>query len=466
LTLLWPAARAVDSGPMTGPSALVSKWLGGRPWVLAGVVLAGLGIRIVALPSPGYIGDIDLFVAWVGQIARNGLPNAYDAHLSFGPVMVYVWGLLGVIDPMLVTAVNSSDVAARIVMKLPAVVADFVLAGTIWFALRAHPRWATAAVAVVLLHPAVWLVSAWWGQYDSIYVAAAAVAFVFAINGRYGLAVVSITVAMMTKPQAAPLVVPFAAWFVARAGWRAGSALAIAPVALRLTRLAGVGLATLVVLWLPFLAAGGPLNYLRGVATYQGESYAVLSMSAWNFWWLVQGVTGHGALVLDAAPLIGGLSGRIAGYVLTAVLLAAVAWGLTRRPTPRSLALALAAASLVSFAFLTTMHERYAFAVLPMLLFVVDDRRIRWLTTAFGLMFFVNLLASLVAPPSPVSLHGWLGAAISVANIVCALFLVLELVRDPRRPEPAALINEVGRDHAEQMPPSTSGRNGEATSAA
>ena len=87
----------------------------------------------------------------------------------------------------------------------------------------------------------------------------------------------SLAVALMTKPQALPFLLPFAAWFwatrrLARA--RSGPAL--------------IGAAVIVVLWLPFIPAGGPANYLENLAEYQDDIFTILSLRAWNVWWLVQ----------------------------------------------------------------------------------------------------------------------------------------------------------------------------------
>ena len=69
-----------------------------------------------------------------------------------------------------------------------------------------------------MLHPVVFYVSAWWGQYDSIFVLSGLGALVAALNGRNGLAAALLAVSLMTKPQAIPFLVPFAAWFWATGG--------------------------------------------------------------------------------------------------------------------------------------------------------------------------------------------------------------------------------------------------------
>ena len=135
--------------------------------------------------------------------------------------------------------------------------------------------------------------SAWWGQYESVYLLSALAATILAINGRNGWAAALIAVSVMTKPQALPMLVPFAAWFWATGGWRG------------FTRAGLIGAVTIVALWLPFIPENGPLNYLGNLAYYQGEAYAFLSLWAWNLWWLVQEVIGGGYYVADNLVLVG-----------------------------------------------------------------------------------------------------------------------------------------------------------------
>jgi Gpi18-like mannosyltransferase len=368
---------------------------------------------------PGYVGDIDQFVDWVRHIATVGLPRAYDEQLSFGPVMAYIWAALGAIDPALRTAADSSDVAVRIAMKLPATLADFGLAAAVAYGLRAKPTWAIVGAAGVLLIPATGLVSAWWGQYESIFTLAVLVALLLAVRGRDALAVMALTVALLTKPQVAPLLIPFAGWFIAR-----GSLVG-------LVRIGVIGAATAVVLWLPFVAAGGPLNYLTGLGRFQDDFYAVLSLKAWNLWWIVQELIGHGALVADNQPFAGPLTFRALGYLITGLLLLAVGYGVWRRPTSRTLALGLAAAALVAFSFLTTMHERYGYAAIVFLALLVDDRRVRWLALGAGLVTSLNLISAAAESgyldPALIA-SAYVAKAGSIATLAIALALVREVL--------------------------------------
>ena len=381
-------------------------------------------VRRLLLPTPGLPDDLDQFVLWVHGIATSGLGRAYDMNVSFPPVMVYVWSVVAAADTAFRTVTNSADPTIRIFMKLPAALADFGLATGVALALRSQPRWAIAGFLAILLHPAVLYISAWWGQYESIYVLAALVAWHLAVRNRPGLAAIALAVAVMTKPQAIPLLVPFAAWYVARYG------------VARSVRFAAIWAVTIALLWVPFLAAGGPLAYLRNLGEYQNGIFAVVSIRAWNPWWLFQSAYGGGDFIADTAAIAGPITLRIAGFMVTAILEALVFVAVHRHPTPRSLALGAAAASLVAFSALTTMHERYAFPALVFLALWLPERWVRWTWIAFSVAFTLNLLAAI--PPNdfvrnvlPVA-----GPVGIVGSVVLTLVTAVTLALVLRPPKP------------------------------
>ena len=401
----------------------------------------GIAIRLALLPTTGYADDITEFVGWVRHIALNGLPNAYDEPITFGPVIAYVWGLLAAIEPGFRTAVDGSEAAIRILVKLPPTIADLGLVAAATYALRDRPPWASAAVLVILLHPAMWFLSAWWGQYESVYALLAVVAFGLAVRDRLALATVVLTAALMTKPQVVPLLVPFGAFVLARVGWRSRSAV------LRLAGLACLAAATTIVLWLPFIGAGGPARYLEGVVMYQDDRYSVLSLNAWNLWWLVQELAAGGSLVADGQSFVGPLTFRATGYLLAAGLLLLVLVAVYRRPTARQLALGMVAATLVAFSFLTTMHERYGYAAVIFLALLIEDRRVRWLGLAFSVVFTLNLVAAASANYfggvlSVTGPNGVIGSIVTVALTVLLLIWLLPLT------QPGQVEKNQGTEHA------------------
>lgn len=371
--------------------ATTERWSRQHWLALTVVLLAGSAIRVVLLPTEGLRGDLDQFVGWVHHIATEGLGSLYggtDAGpVSFGPVMAYVWWLLAAIQPAFVTTIDSADPGIRMLMKVPASAADLGLALVAVFALRGRARWAILAAAAIVLHPAVIYVSAWWGQYESIFVLWGLAAVVAAARGRNGVAAALVALALMTKPQAVAFIVPFAAWF-----WATGGPREVARAAL-------IGLAVMVLLWLPFLARGGPLDYVRGLGRYQAETFNVLSLRAWNPWWIVQEAAAGGAFIRDDVAFLGPVTLRYVGYIAAGALSAVIAWAILRDPRPRTLTLGLVASVLVVFTFMTQIHERYAYAALVLLVVCLPERRARWLFVGLSVAFTLNLVAAI--PPSP-----------------------------------------------------------------
>ncbi len=359
---------------------------------------------MLLLPTDGLRGDLDQFVGWTHHIAVQGLGSLYtgtDAGpVTFGPVMAYVWAILGAIQPAFATATDASDVAIRSLMKVPASLADLGLAAIAAYALREHGRWAVVAATAILFHPAVIDVSAWWGQYESVFVLSALAAVVAASRGRNGVAAALVAVSLMTKPQAVPFLIPLAAWFWV-SGYRRGGrgARGARAGAAELLKAGLIGLGVSIVLWLPFIPAGGPAHYVHNLATYQNEIFNVLSLRAWNAWWLLQEAASGGRFVADDTAVIGPFTLRHVGYGATGLLSLVIAWVIVRDPRPRTLILGLTASVLVFFTFMTQMHERYAYAALVFLVLLLPERRPRWLWLAFGSVFALNLLAAV--PPTP-----------------------------------------------------------------
>lgn len=402
---------------------------GAAGWTALAIgIVAGIVVRAALFPRPGLAGDLDEFASWVGAIATNGMANAYDLDLTFPPVMVYVWTILALIEPAFRTVTDASDPGIRVLMKLPPTIGDAALAAAVGFALRARPGWAIAAALGIWLHPAVIDVSALFGQYEPIYAFFGVAAFLAAVSGRPAVAAILLGLALMTKPQALPFLVPFGGWFLGRYGWR------------RTVWLAGVGAVTIVAVWLPFLPEGGPAGYVRSVELHQDELFGLLSLRAWNPWWIVQQVGAGGAFVSDQAALVGPITFRHVGYLLAGIIELGVLAAVWRRPTARTLAIGLAASSLVAFTFLTTMHERYAFAALPFLALLLPERRFLVLWLVFGVTWTLNLIAAV--PPSPelealVPINGPLGIAGSVVIYLVTIAVLWSLFRAARA-EPAA----------------------------
>ncbi len=411
---------------------------------LVGFFVLGIAARLVLLPTPGLRGDLDQFVGWVHHIATAGLGSLYEGTdagpVTFGPVMAYVWSVLAAIQPAFVTVTDASDPAVRALMKAPASIADLGLAALVVFALRDRPRWALVGAVGVLLHPAVIDVSAWWGQYESIFVLSGLAATIAAVRGHDTLAAALLAVSLLTKPQAIAFAVPFAAWFWARGYGHENVRGAVRA----LSRAALVGAGVALVLWLPFLGAAGPLDYLRNLGVYQNEIFNVLSLRAWNPWWLLQEVAvGGGNFIADDIPIAGPITFRVIGYLVTAVVQIVIALAIVRDPRPKTLVLGLVTSILVIFSFMTQMHERYAYAAAIFLILLIADPRLRWLTVGVGIAVTLNLWWAI--PPAPIfsaalprnGILGILGPLLMLCLTVVAVSLTA--ARPAGRHEPARM---------------------------
>jgi hypothetical protein len=365
-----------------------SDWTAWLLLAIPVVFFAGIAIRLWLLPSRGLVGDVDQFVLWVHGIAVDGWSRAYDQNLSFPAVMAWIWGALAAIEPAFRTVTDSSDPGIRSLMKIPASLADLGIAAAVVWWFRDRPKLALLGAGAVLLWPATWYVSAWWGQYESIYVLWAVLALLAARGGLPLVAAGLLAVSLMTKPQALPFIVPFGAWFLATQGWRGTLKAAV------------VGAVVVVLLWLPFVAAGGPANYLRNLSTYQNEIFSVLSLRAWNPWALLQELGAGGQFVADGTSAFGPITFRTVGFVLAALFALIVFVAVYRRPTPDQLALGLAAISIASFVALTTMHERYAYPTLVFLLLALGRPVVAVAWIAFAITFLLDMLVAV--PP-----EGW-----------------------------------------------------------
>ena len=229
---------------------------------------------------------------------------------------------------------------------------------TLAWALRDRPRVAVAAALGVALVPVTWYVSAWWGQFESIYALFGLLAAVLALRGPLG------------RSPGSP-----SAWRSARSRRRCRSSSRSPP-----SPSPGSGRDGRVVrsprrpsrsssLWLPFLPDGGPAAYLGTIGGLQGDEFAVLSLRAWNPWWILQSSGRRGRVPRPIpTPVLGPLTPRLIGYLAAGLGMAGVFLLVLRERRRRgTLLLGLAAAVLVAFCLLTTMHERYSFAAVVFL---------------------------------------------------------------------------------------------------
>ena len=111
-----------------------------------------------------------------------------------------------------------------------------------------------------------------------------------AINGHNGVAAALVAVSLMTKPQAIAVHPAVRGVVLGHGRTRPGG---VRGGVIELVRDRAHRARDVVVLWLPFLPNGGPAGYLATSGMYQTEIFRILSLRAWNAWWLLQEAAGR-----------------------------------------------------------------------------------------------------------------------------------------------------------------------------
>ena len=326
--------------------------------------------------------------------------------------MAWVMAGLAALEPAFRTVTDATDPAIRALTKVPASLAELGIAAAVGWWFRDRPWAALGAVAVVLLWPVTWAVSAWWGRTDALVVLPAVLAVLAARARLPSLVAVFAAISLMTGPAALPFLVPFGAWFLGAQGLR-GTAKGVV-----------VGGITVILLWLPFVAANGPANWLEHAGA-AGAIVTNLSEGAWNPWWAIQALGAGGDAVVDSTAAVGGLAFRQVGQALAAIFAVVVFVGVYRRRTAQGLATGLAAMSLVAFVCLTGRQAADAYAAFVFLLMAINGRV---LLVAWGL-FAVAVTANLLfaAPPAGLPLPDQRSFGLAGAAVITLVALIAVL---------------------------------------
>jgi hypothetical protein len=371
-------------------------------------------VRALLLPRVGYPPDIAFWKSWLSYATEYGIANVYALQLpgqTYPPVFLYLLWLMGRLYLWIwPAAVDSAWLTAFV--KIPAVVADLTAAFLLARLARRSaggigPRRAAAALA---LNPALIWLSAYWGQVDILHGGLAAGAWFAALSGAAGASGVLLALGILTKPQGL-IILPAAVALIARRSGARGVARAVA---------LGAGAALLVCL--PFLLDGYGRR-LYGIYAGAGSVYPVLSLKAFNPWWIVtvwSGGSGGHPFPSDAAPIALGITPRALGRALFLAATAWITWRCAgRMDGPRAWRL-LTLQWLAFFLLPTQVHERYlAPALVSFAVAAALDRRAMILYGILALCVLLNLLY--VVPG--IAAVGTIVRAVTLDGILVALGL-------------------------------------------
>ena len=404
-------SREPSSGvarPEAEPVAPTSLSFGARffvwsstPTGLAVLFAAGFVLRLWLARGGGFPFDMSSFAAWAGRLADKGPWDFYprpgeNFFVDYPPGYLYVLYVLGAAARAL-----GMGAPSVLVLKIPPILADLALAWLVGaLAMRVAPAGRRfpvrgIAAAVILFNPAIFFVSATWGQADSVFTLLLVAAFVLlgdadASLRREAAGAALVSAAIITKPQALfvlPVVVVVLAWRHLRAR-PAGQQLTDGLVRLGIIGVAGALAGT--VLIAPFrMSPAKAVSFYAAAA----KTYPMTSVFAFNFWGAVgfwRPDSGRDAVQLFGLPAatIGLIVFSIAAVLVLLRVWRALETGETQ---PRTLAFGGIALTLVGFATLTRIHERYLFVAVALLAAFVSSRRMRWALAGVSTLFFLNV---------------------------------------------------------------------------
>jgi len=403
LTLLaGSVVAAVVLYLLLGKLARRFPWLALEHWegkTVLGVLLLALACNLALAPTPGFVGDLGIYMLWAWKLTTGGLHTAYLPHplvepINYLPLIPYLFSLVGslyqrLFAPDFPLPLAQTTLLFYSMMKLPMIAANLATGAIIFVFLRRRTsqRVALLSMTVYLFNPAILFDSAYGGQADAIHSLFAVLAVVLILEKRVVGAWFSVALAALSKPQGA-LFLPLILFLT----WRQLGTRAV------LKGLVTAG-ATVILIFSPFFWRGtgdSLLGYLLSIGRMDIPGLpAYTTMGAHNLWW----VLGLGAEVGDTAgplsqlPAFGTLiTPRIIGLALLGLLYALGLWRLWKDGDESSVPVVAAFLGFACYMSLTQVHETYAFSVLPFLALALHtDRRWRKVYVVLSLTFLANM---------------------------------------------------------------------------
>lgn len=386
----------------------IAKWLS-RPSALAALFIVGFILRVLFMSTPGMQDDMQTLQGWVERLVQMGPSGFYpregdDFFIDYPPGLLFVFWVIG----RIAVAVDRLPLPMTW-LKAPAVCGDLALAWVVGRAAQRvagpdrHARTArVAGAAAVLLNPAFVFLSAVWGQFDSIPAAFVVGALLLMCTGerswsRDALGMAVLALGAGTKPQAlfvAPIVavVLIRRYLIGPTHGPTGPRVRWAGVP-AFVALGVVAATTLAAMFVPF-----GLSPVDGFRFYQeaASKYPFTGLFAFNLWGAVHfwrpgnlffmPDSGRGAYRILGSPAVavGAFAFAVIGSYVCYRTWAALRRGIDEA---RAAYFGAVAISLVAFAVLTRVHERYLFLALALGAVFVTDRVPRAVFAAGSILY-------------------------------------------------------------------------------
>lgn len=299
---------------------------------IAVIVIVGLALAIMVRYNLLGFKTLDYYASfqpWYDTIKSQGFSAFATDFSDYNPPYLYLLYLIARFFP---------DTPTVIAVKIPSLIADFILAYFVYHIVRIkYPNGLIPFLSgiTVLFAPTVMLNSAFWGQADSLFTAGLMACLFFLLTQKYGWAMFAFGIALAFKLQA----------------------IFLAPVLLSLLMRGTIHWkyfliipAVLILALVPAWIAGRPIQNLINIYLYQTSEFELLTMNAPSLYaWLP---ATKRLFNLFYTP------GVIVGAISTYLLFLIIYKSPTKLTQASITELTLLAMLIVPF-FLPKMHERY-----------------------------------------------------------------------------------------------------------
>ena len=198
--VLCSFCRVRDPLPALRPE---KRW---APWLAFGLILgAALALRLlIAAFMTGYDVDVGCFTGWASRMTVKGPADFYLKDTpdqtyvcDYPPGYLWILGLMGLIGRWLGTGVT------EFMIKLPPILADLGLCALLFCVSRKRvgPLPALMLTAAYAFNPLLLWTGAAWGQADALMVLTLFMTVLWAIDGKWALALPMYVLSILIKPQ-------------------------------------------------------------------------------------------------------------------------------------------------------------------------------------------------------------------------------------------------------------------------
>lgn len=358
------------------------------------LLLVGFVFRIL-LFSVARHGDINNNISWGEELLRRGTVNFYEgiswpfSAPNQPPLYLYLFGVVSAVISSVSFIINylNSHFGAfpsslvwwwgtngeLLVTKLPSIFADTAIA-IVLYRFFTNKKHGLLAAAFWLINPVIWYNSGIWGGTDSIVNLLGLISFYFLFRRRLTKSSIFLVLSLLFKGSLA-LFAPL--WLLVVIYQRF-------PFVRIVNALLLSGLVTILVSF-PFHPSFDLPVWLFNLYTlrfFPGE-IGSLTANAFNFWWLVDS-----GKTLDSTVFFG-LTARVWGIIAMLSFYSVVCLKIKKNISEIQVVFAASLIALVSFLFMTRIHERYLYPLFPFLTIIAV--KYKWARVPLVLLSLVNL---------------------------------------------------------------------------